>query len=309
MKKYFVILISILTVESYAQQLPQFTQYLINDYVINPAIGGSRPYYEAKLNHREQWIGITDAPRTNILSAYGPIINNKMGVGGYLFTDITGPTRRIGAQVSYAYHLRLTETIKLSFGVAGGLLQYTVDGAKITQKETGDPAMSAGVQSVLVPDAGVGTYIYSDKLFFGISVPQILNNRVQFFDNYEDSQSRLVGHYYVIGGYRFDINNDFTVEPSFFLKYVSPITPQLDVNARVIYQQMVWLALGYRTEDAASITAGYVFQKNLSVAYSYDITTSNLKNYSSGTHEIMIGVRFKNRKTAETSPSVDSMEE
>jgi type IX secretion system PorP/SprF family membrane protein len=161
MKKYPVIIaFAVLTIaKTDAQQLPQYTQYLINDYVINPAIGGTQPFFQAKSNNRYQWTGITDAPRTYVFSLHGPLSNLKMGVGGYVFTDITGPTRRTGARLSYSYLLNLTDDIKMSFGVSGGLLQFAIDGGKITSKEAGDIALSSQVQSVFVPDAGAGFHI------------------------------------------------------------------------------------------------------------------------------------------------------
>ena len=286
-----------------AQQLPQITQYLINDYMINPAIGGSRNYFEAKLNHRQQWVGITDAPRTNILSLQGPIVNNKMGVGSYLFTDIAGPTRRIGLNVSYAYHLTITEKIKLSLGLSGGIIQFAVDGAKITSQETGDIAISSGLQSVLVPDAAAGVYLYADNFYFGISSPQLLNNKLKFFENYEDTPSKMVSHFYGLGGYMHTFG-DFMLSPSVLVKYVYPITPQVQVSLEAMYKEMVWIAVGYRSQDAISLTGGYNFQNNIMVGYSYDITTSGLREQTSGTHEVMLGVRFKHHQK-QTAPSTD----
>ena len=99
---------------SFAQQLPQSTQYMINDYVLNPAIGGNKSYFDAKANQRLQWVGVTDAPRTFVFSLHGPMQNQKVGLGGFIFSDITGPTRRTGAKISYAYHFKLTDDIKLS---------------------------------------------------------------------------------------------------------------------------------------------------------------------------------------------------
>ena len=279
-----------------AQQMPHFTQYLLNDYVINPAIGGSKNYFESKLNHREQWVGITDAPRTNVLSLHGPLENKKMGVGGYLFSDVLGPTRLSGARLSYSYHLQVTQDYKVSLGLSGGVLQYLIDGAKISTQETGDIALSSGVQSVYVPDAGFGVYLYSDNLFFSISAPQIIPVKLQFFENYKETQSKLVNHYYVMGGYRFDINNDITIEPSFLVKYVVPVPPQFEVSARAFYKRNIWVSSTFRSQDAINFALGYSFQNNILVGYSYDYTTSNLRNYSSGTHEVMLGVRFKHRK-------------
>src|SRR5688572_25102725 len=127
-----------LACNAWAQQLPQLTQYQFNDYVFNPAVAGSRPFFELRSGHRYQWVGIQDAPRTFTLSAATPL-GEKMGVGGYIFTDHVGPTRRTGFQLSYAYHLRLTGDLKLSMALSAGLLQFLIDGSKITFHDPGDP--------------------------------------------------------------------------------------------------------------------------------------------------------------------------
>lgn len=295
----------ILHFTSVAQQLPQFSQYLINDYVINPAIGGSRNYFEAKTNHRYQWIGITDAPRTYIFSLNGPVYKT-MGVGGYVYTDITGPTRRTGGQLSYTYHFKISETIKLGLGTSLGVLQFAIDGAKITGKEVGDIALSSGVQSVTVADAAAGLYLYSDKWYFSASAPQLLRNNIQFFSEYKNNLSRLVNHYFIMAGYRYDLNESIAVAPSFLVKYVSPVPVQIEPTLRLIYKDQVWIAGSYRTQDAITACIGYTFQQNITFGYSYDMTMTNLKNYSTGTHEIMLGFRFKARSkqapATETAP-------
>jgi type IX secretion system PorP/SprF family membrane protein len=276
------------------QQMAQFSQYMFNDYLVNPAIGGSRPYFDVKTNNRYQWVGITDAPRTFTLSVHGPTKNRKMGLGGLIYTDIVGPTRRIGMQFSYSYHLQLNENLRLSFGVAAGLQQFAVDGSKITTHDPGDAVISSGYQSAIVPDAKFGVYLYSldEKLFFGVSFPQIMQNKLYFFESQNATESRLEDHYYAMGGYRFDVGDDFKIEPSVLVKYVAPVPVKVDIMARVIYQDKVWIGGGYRTNDAFSAMVGYLHRNNLMIGYSYDFTTTNLKNYSDGTHELMLGIRF-----------------
>ena len=280
----------------YAQQLPQYSQYLINDYVLNPGITGNKDYFEAKTNNRFQWVGLTDAPRTFILSMHGPIKAENMGVGGYLFTDVTGPTSRVGAYGSYAYHIDLNgDDMKLSLGLFGGILQYNVDGSKITLAQEDDPLATIGIESILIPDAGAGAYWYGDKYYLGVSVPPLLLNKLDLTGNGNEI-GRLVSHYFVMGGYKFELDNDFEVEPSFLMKYVAPVPVQFDLSARVSYKQTFWLGGSYRTNDAMSVLIGYSMQEKLFFGYSYDVTTTNLKNYSSGTHEVMLGMRFNVKK-------------
>ncbi|MBN4072213.1 type IX secretion system membrane protein PorP/SprF [Flavobacteriales bacterium AH-315-E23] len=290
---------------SQAQQLPQYSQYLINDYVLNPGITGSKEYFEAKTNHRFQWVGLTDAPRTFILSMHGPIKAKNMGVGGYLFTDVTGPTSRVGAYGSYAYHIDLNgDDMKLSFGLFGGIMQYNIDGSKISLADQTDPLNKIGIESILIPDAGFGTYWYGKQHYLGISVPQLLQNKLKLSDTGNEI-GRLTSHVFVMGGYKFEVGGDFEVEPSVLMKYVAPTPVQFDLSAKVIYQKMFWLGGSFRTDDAMSVLVGYSFEEKLFFGYSYDFTITDLKNYSSGTHEVMLGIRFDR---ATPPPKEDSSE-
>lgn len=301
MKKILAFILTLCGGATVAQQLPHFSQYMINDYVMNPAIGGSRSTVEGKSNNRYQWVGVTDAPRTYILSLHGPTRNRKMGLGGYLYTDITGPTRRTGLDLSYAYHLKLTETLKLSLGVAGGLLQFAVDGSKINLRDEGDIALSNGLQSVIVPDFSAGFYLYSPKFYVGASAPQILKSKLQFFD-YNGNKSRLAEHYYAMVGYHLKLSENFEFEPSALVKYVKPVPVQYDIGGRFKYKDRIWVGGAYRNLDAITALIGFSW-RNLMFGYSYDFTSSNLKNYSTGTHEVMIGVRFE-KVEAGSAPSI-----
>ncbi len=302
-----IILISFLVFSGtlFAQQLPHFSQYYLNDYLINPAVAGTRPYFEGKSAHRYQWEGITDAPRTYTLSAHGPTKNQKMGLGGYLFTDHVGPTRRTGFNLSYAYHLKINESLNLSLGLSAGVLQFMIDGSKITLRESDDDIITNGVQSVLLPDAGFGFYLYHEKYYFGFSSPQLLNSRVTFFKDGRNPEGTLPSHFFVNGGYRFVLDEDFTIEPSVFVKYVKPAPVQMEGTLRIIYQDKLWLSGTYRDKDAITASLGYLINNSFTIAYAYDFTTTNLKNYSTGTHELMVGVRFYNLNKKDTQASFE----
>lgn len=293
MKKYFIkYLVFIFPVSVCAQQLPQYSQYLLNDYVINTGVAGTKPYWEGKSNHRYQWEGITDAPRTYIVSAYGPSKNMKMGYGGYLFTDIVGPTRRSGLYGSYTYHVKFSEEWKLGLSLSGGIMQFMIDGSRITLREEDDAILTNGVQSAVMPDAGFSFFLHSKKFYFGGSAPQIIANKINFFKEGVSTTGRLARHYFGIVGYKFTLDEDFVLEPSLLVKYVEPVPVQFEAALKIIYKNKLWLGGNFRTEDAISATIGYDYKKSILFAYSYDFITSNLKNYSTGTHEIMIGIRF-----------------
>lgn len=306
MKKIVVLSLLMLTVGVvFSQQLPHFSQYYLNDYLINPAVAGSRPYFEGKSAHRYQWEGITDAPRTYTLSVNGPTKNQKMGLGGYLFTDNVGPTRRTGANLSYAYHVRVSDKLKLGMGISAGVIQFMIDGSKITLRENDDDIITNGVQSVLLPDAGFGLYLYHEKYYLGFSAPQLLNSRVTFFKDGRNPEGTLPSHFFMSGGYKFKLAEDFVLEPSVFVKYVKPAPVQVEGTLRLIYQEKVWLAGTYRDKDAITASIGYLINNYFTVAYGFDFTTTNLRNYSNGTHELLVGVRFYQYANKKSAPSIN----
>lgn len=279
-----------------AQQLPHFSQYYLNDFLINPAVAGTKDYFEGKSSHRYQWEGVTDAPRTYTLSINGPIQSQKMGLGGYIFTDIVGPTRRTGFNAAYAYHLKLNKSLNLSLGLSAGIVQFAIDGSKINLRDEGDAILSSGNQSIILPDAGFGLYLYHKDFYFGASAPQLLNSKVEFFEQGENPTARLPAHFFATAGYKYYLSDDFSLEPSVFVKYVDPAPIQLEGNLRITYKDQVSLAGTYRDGDAISLALSYLINNNFIIAYAYDFTTTNLKNYSNGSHEIMIGVRFYKNK-------------
>lgn len=281
-----------------AQQLPQLTQYTSNDYVYNQAVAGSRPFFELRSGHRYQWVGIQDAPRTFTLSGTTPL-GNKMGVGGYLFTDIVGPTRRTGVQFSWAYHLKLTEDLKLSMALSAGMLQFLIDGSKITFRDQGDPIMDDQLRGELKPDATFSAYLHGERLWAGFSVPQLLNNEVYFLDNDNGGLSRMNRHYYAMGGYRLPVGGDFQIEPSFLVKYVDPVPMKLDITVQARYRDAFWLGASYRTNDAWCAMVGYWHKQSFQFGYSYDVVTSNLRNYSTGTHEVMLAITIGKKPVEE----------
>jgi type IX secretion system PorP/SprF family membrane protein len=289
-----LVLVVIVAFNINAQQLPQYSNYMINNYAMNPAVAGSNPYFEGISTNRYQWVGLTDAPRTYILTAQGPTKSLNVGLGGSLYTDIVGPTRRIGASFSYAYHLKLNDKVKLSMGLSAGVVQFMVDGSKIALRDPGDMVLSNGLQSVIAPDFGAGLYAYSvdKKWYVGASVPQVLQSKINFVEISTATLSKMTRHYYITAGYKYKLNKDFVLEPSTCIKYAQPASLQFDLGLRAIYHDKIWLGAVYRYMDAAAAIVGYKLQENLSLAYSYDFTTSNIRRYSSGTHEIMIAIRF-----------------
>lgn len=276
----------------HAQQLPQISMFQDNYYVLNPAYGGSQQEFQVYGMNRTQWTGITDAPRTFALSLQGQLKNPHIGVGGHLFTDNVGPTRRTGLQLSYTWHFFINEDIKLGLGLSGGMLQFAIDGTKISLKEEGDPALYSELRSQTVFDATFGAYMRSDEWWVGVTLPQLLQNQIRLYDTVEQATNRLEDHYMVAGGYKYELNSDFTIEPTILIKYVKPTPLKWELSARCTYLDMLWLGASFRSNDAAVIMAGYEYRKAISIGYAYDLTTSTLRDHTTGTHEILVGFRF-----------------
>ncbi|MBN8694811.1 MAG: type IX secretion system membrane protein PorP/SprF [Bacteroidetes bacterium] len=292
MKRFIYILFGILLLASAnAQQLPQYTQYMLNEFAINPAVAGKEEFADVRSNNRYQWVGITDAPRTYMLTVHGPMKLKNMGLGMNLFTDIVGPTRRVGLNFSYAYHIKLNEETKVSLGLSAGVLQWGIDGHKLQLHDAGDENLLTQYQTTYVPDFGAGVLVYSKKYYIGIAVPQMYQSKINLYPGVE-SKSKLVTHFNVNGAYKFNLDDDFIIEPSFILKYATPAPMKLDVGVRGIYREQVWLGAAYRHNDAVTALVGYLYKNYLMIGYSYDFSTTNIRRYSSGTHEVMLGLRF-----------------
>ncbi|GAB4201765.1 MAG: hypothetical protein Fur0023_06730 [Bacteroidia bacterium] len=278
---------------SFSQQLPQFSQYMLYDLAINPAAAGKYDYVDTRASYRYQWIGITDAPRTFNLSVHGPIAKQKMGLGINIFTDIVGPTRREGANLNYSYHLTLSKEkeLKLAMGLYAGFLRWGIDGHKLILHDAGDENLLVQYQTIFVPDFGAGLHLYNKKGYFGIAIPQIYQSPLKLYPLSTD-RSKLVTHIYANGGYQFNINDDFKIEPSFLMKYVKPVPIKIDVALRVLYKDQFWIGGSYRTNDAWCAMAGIMYNNYLIVGYSFDFTTTALRKYNTGTHEILVGMRL-----------------
>ena len=278
-----------------AQQMPQYTQYMFNDFVINPAVAGVYNHYQIRTNHRFQWVGLLDPPMTNSIAFYGPHAKLPMGYGGYVYNDVTGPTSRTGITGSYAYNIAVTGDIRLSMGLSASVMQYRIDGTQLNPADVSDPTILSLVSTSYLPDAGLGLYLYSDKFYVGLSAAQLLNNNIKIFDN-KDGLNRLKTHFNLIGAYHFWIDENWLIEPSLMVKGTAPKELGFDITARVEWKQTLWTAVSYRYSEAVGVMLGYSFDNSLFFGYAYDIGISDLRKYNTGSHEVMIGYRFNDIK-------------
>lgn len=281
-----------------AQQIPHYTQSQWMGLSYNPAFAGCDEYFNSFAVHRSQWVGIEDAPRTYQLGVHAPAMSGKMGFGGQIITDVTGPTRRFGIQGAYAYHLQINEEDKLTLGLSFGITQFSIDGTQITMRESSDNLFTGNMQSELKPDASFGVLWYNEKYKLGISAMQILNNKLDLFPG--DGDGKMAVHYFLTGSYNFEIAENFDVEPAILVKYVTPMPAQFDLGARVVYKKNLWLGATYRSTDAIGVFVGYRILDYLSLGYAYDMATSDIQTYTNGSHEVLIQLRFGKKQLLET---------
>jgi type IX secretion system PorP/SprF family membrane protein len=298
-----------------AQLLPQFSQYMLNDYVLNPAIGGTNDYWQIKTNFRYQWAGMKDAPTTYLLGGYGPHKILPMGYGGYIFNDITGPISNMGFYGSYSYNIRISGDIRISAGLSLGMVQQKIDVSEIDWENSDmqDPLIQDGsFYKKFYPDGSLGVYLYTSQYFAGISFNHLFFNNMSLLDEYDEGyvvkNNRIKPHFYIQGGYKYNIDRNFDIEPSILLKAVPNYDFVGDINCRVIYQKMMWGGLGFRSSyknaDALIIFVGYNYNDMINIGYSYDLTLSKLNYASNGSHEIMLGVKFEDIRKSKSKRKI-----
>ena len=287
-----IVLFSSQTVE--AQQIPQFTQYMFNNYISNPAVAGTYNYYQLRMNNRYQWVGMNDAPQTNSISLFGPLQNKDMGWGSYIYMDVTGPTSKMGLMGSYSYNMPINDEFRISGGISLGFMQYKIDGSKLTLGDntngTPDPALT-NLGSVITPDASIGFYLYSSTYNFGISAHQLFGQKLKVYSN-PLGINRLKQHILISGGTLIKLNRYYDLEPALLLKYMFRSPFQFELNTKITYKQQMWAGISYRFRDALAIMIGYNYKKKYIIGYSYDYSYTGIRQYQSGTHEIMIGYLF-----------------
>lgn len=303
------------------QQKPHYSQYVLNQYILNPALSGIENYTDVKLSHRHQWVGIEDAPVTTYITAHMPLGKSDFkttstsyamkgenprgssywenytasephhGIGVQVINDRTGPITHLNAYLTYAYHLGLSAKTNLSAGFGVGLKRLGLNSNKLNFGTPVDPAVAnSGIINKTTPDINAGLYLYSSSFFLGLSAQQILPSKLDFSGSTVRTQdSRLVPHFFGTAGVRLLVTEDINMIPSVMVKYLSNLPTQFDINTKFQYQDIAWLGAGYRLNDGYMGMVGLNVNNTFNLSYSYDYTTSRLNTYSKGTHEILIG--------------------
>ena len=302
MKRISILIFTICFVTALkAQQLPQITQYMNNNYVINPAVAGMYDYYQVNTTIRNQWAGMNEGPRTSVISIYGRK-SDRIGLGGTVYNDITGPTSRIGGAISYTYAFKLTQKLKLSLALQAGFNQFKIIKSNISVEDQLDPLMLGGDVVRMLPDATFGFNLSGDKWYIGAAIPQLLSSELELMDEdfaaiYDNTNQngKQATHIFVLGSYTHEINPSIFIEPSFFLKAVAGSKTQIDFGIKSEYKGMIWAGMNYKmNNDLSSMAAliGYHINERLSFGYSYGIPSSALSNYHSGSHEFSLGIKL-----------------
>ena len=284
-----------------AQQLPQITQYMNNNYVINPAVAGLYDYYQVNTTIRNQWAGIEDGPRTSVISIYGKH-NDKVGLGGTVYNDVTGPTSRIGGSASYTYGFQLTEKLKLSLALQAGFTQFKIIKSNISVRDQNDPLILGEDLVRTLPDATFGLNLSGEKWYIGAAIPQLLSSELNLMDDdfariYDTTSQngKLASHIYILGSYSHDINELISLEPTLFLRAIAGVKTQVDLGVKSEYKEMIWLGMNYKMNNDLSMIAalfGYHINDKFNIGYSYGLPSSNTSTYYSGSHEFMLGIKF-----------------
>jgi type IX secretion system PorP/SprF family membrane protein len=285
-----------------AQQLPLYSQYFWNDYIINPAFSGNTKFSSVQTAYRNQWSGFKGAPKSFSIGVNHLVKNKNVGLSLFLFSDDHGGAiKQTGMIVGYSYKLKLDDYSRIDFGASALVNQYTYDGSTIFAADLSDNTLFAN-QTATTPDLNLGiAYVYDDNFKIGLSVQNMFQsslrglntfNTDELFTNFNQRQYNLSFSYKIISA------SDFSYDFYALAKTTWITPPQIDFGSRVFYKGNVYTGLAYRSQDAFSFLVG-IKKNRFVLGYAYDITTSKIRAYSTGSHDLVLTYRYninKNRK-------------
>ena len=287
MKTRITIILGLLSLSLYSQQDSQFTQYMYNTIGVNPAYAGSRGVMSLFGIHRQQWVGLDGAPVTTAVSAHTPLPKNT-GLGVSIVKDAIGAQDETNVAVDFSYTIHTSETVKLSFGLKGSMNMLNIDYTKLNINDPNDPRLQTNIDKRFSPNVGAGVYLHGNKGYVGLSVPRMIQT-----DHFNQgvvggymAKERL--HYYLIGGYVFDLSETLKLKPAVLNKVVMGAPLQTDISANFMFNQRFVAGVAYRVSAAFSALTGFQVSDQLFVGYSYDADTNRLAKYNTGSHEIFL---------------------
>jgi len=313
MKRGLLILFAIiaLSFSLNAQQLPLYSQYLFNKYLINPAVVGSDGYTSFNLTAREQWLGYSGAPRTYSFSYQTRILKpsfiqkstsvkrrrtrpsteGKVGLGGYVFSDKNGLVQRTGIQGTYAYHTWLYGGTQLSFGLSATAFHFRINEDLISFEDPDDPILYTDLRKgVFIPDANFGVYLLNYRYNIGFSVEQLFQSYAKI-GNPGYGNLTFMRHYYLFGAYTHPVSSESELQPNFMVRMSEQWKPQMDIGLNYLYNQDFWAGLSYRTGNMLIANVGARFEQ-FYFGYSFDFTFSEIQRLTYGSHELMIAMKL-----------------
>lgn len=311
----FILTFIIISASIAGQQLPIYSQYLYNKFLINPAVAGSDGYTSISMSAREQWIGYSGAPRTVSVSmqtrmlkkgyrikkggsnkqVFRPKSDGKVGLGGYIFNDKNGLIQRTGIELSYAYHMWLKQETQLSMGLGFTGYHYRINEEEIDFEDPNEPWMNSDLRrGIFVPDVTFGIHILNARYSIGFSAAQLFEASAKIgndaYNNYQVDR-----HYYLFGSYDFSSGVRNIIQPSFLVKMSEQLKPQADIGATYIFNEDFWTGLAFRTSGAIITTVGVKYQ-NLYIGYAFDFTLQEIQRVTYGTHELNFAIKFGDNK-------------
>lgn len=304
-----------------AQQEAQYSQYMFNAMVINPAYAGYKETLNVSMLNRDQWSGLSGSPKTQSVIIDGAFLsNNKVGLGLSIVNDKIGLQNQASAYINYAYRLQVGDNdARLAFGMAAGVSEYILNGNDAVIDDTSDPNFT-GKATFFAPDAKFGVYYSNERFYAGASATNLLANSIDYRRSAQSTIYKQGRHFYLSAGALFDISDVVKFKPSFLIKEDTKSPTNMDVNSFFLLNEKVWLGATYRTnvnlwKKTGLNTAGFrqnsfvgavelFFAKNVRAGYAYDYALSPLANYSNGTHEISLGfiLNANRRSTALLTP-------
>jgi type IX secretion system PorP/SprF family membrane protein len=301
---------------SLAQQVPMYSQYIMNGFLINPSFAGRDGYTTVNLTVREQWVGLAGAPSTYAASFQTRILQNsfiskstavrkkivkptkggKVGLGGYIFNDNNGIMHRTGISLAYSYHISMGRTggipNDLSFGLALTAYQFAVNTTGAILNSQDDPLLNSYDRSVFIPDFNFGASFTTSRYYVGLAMTNLLRGSLVIADTTKNETKQL-GNFYLTGGVKFPLTSDWTLEPSAFIKASDMFfkSIQMDLTARMYYKEDYWAGISYRTNDALIAMLGLKYDR-FYFAYAFDFTLTDIRKQSYGSHELSFAVKF-----------------
>jgi type IX secretion system PorP/SprF family membrane protein len=314
-----IIAIGLVSGLSNAQQVPMYSQYIMNGFLINPSMAGVDGYSTVNITARQQWLGLSGAPATYAASFQTRLLKNSyiskstsvrrkivhptkggnVGLGGYIFNDRNGIMSRTGILAAYAYHLELGKTDgvpnDLSLGLAATVYQYAIDlNGDLLLRDTDDEFLNNYDRVVFIPDFNFGASFTTTKYFVGFAMSSISRGSLLFLNKGDNKRSEI-GHYFLTGGmkFKFSGNPDWMIEPSALIKSSDMVfkSAQMDLTTRVRYKDDYWAGISYRTGDAIVIMLGLKYDR-FYFAYAFDMTLTDIRKQSFGSHELTLAVKF-----------------